>query len=607
MKGDGADKSVSESVMEQGDMAGGEATHRGVRIPSGKPEGDDAVADAVTGSSPETGTTAEGEASGTNPGVTDDGGTSVGTNGDAKVDANDAPDDVMGESSPDNGEASMPVTEEDGRSDGMGSDEAPVDAGKPDDDDDNNDAESYPIRPTGSHDAEPGSFRRGMAIGFVVLTLLVVTLGPGAYGILTGGGFQGIGNGTGIGGGNGGSDGSGNGADGGGASTNPATLQGGFLMRLDSSATYRGESWPSANRDEGVVLVSGHGTDVNLLDGTLTKSDGETSSEEASLGYGLNSAVLVTAGGSATLNGMHVATSASGSTGVFSYGNGSSATVVGSTVSTSEEASPGIAASDAGSLSAEGLTVSTMGSRSPAISAVGGGNVSVSGGTYSTSGKDSPAVSTGATVDVTGAKIAATGAPAISLATGGKVSIADSNVSGNASALGRDERANVILRGDDEDGTSDATASLSIKGGSLISNGGDMFRVHGADASIALSGVSLQTVDDGAPLLTVTAGKERLASAKVTASRQVLVGNVSVDAKSSLDMTLADGTTFTGVVAADKVSGDDAANGRTVKVTVGQGSTWKLTGDCTLDVLDNQGSIDFNGHRITLADGTVLK
>ena len=33
----------------------------------------------------------------------------------------------------------------------------------------------------------------------------------------------------------------------------------------------------------------------------------------------------------------------------------------------------------------------------------------------------------------------------------------------------------------------------------------------------------------------------------------------------------------------------------------------RLPGDCTLTSLTNNGTINFNGHTITLADGTILK
>ena len=42
-------------------------------------------------------------------------------------------------------------------------------------------------------------------------------------------------------------------------------------------------------------------------------------------------------------------------------------------------------------------------------------------------------------------------------------------------------------------------------------------------------------------------------------------------------------------------------------VTIEKGSTWTLTGDCTLTSLTDNGTINFNGYTITLADGTVLK
>ena len=37
------------------------------------------------------------------------------------------------------------------------------------------------------------------------------------------------------------------------------------------------------------------------------------------------------------------------------------------------------------------------------------------------------------------------------------------------------------------------------------------------------------------------------------------------------------------------------------------GCTWTLTGDCVITSLTNNGTINFNGYTITLADGTVLQ
>lgn len=52
---------------------------------------------------------------------------------------------------------------------------------------------------------------------------------------------------------------------------------------------------------------------------------------------------------------------------------------------------------------------------------------------------------------------------------------------------------------------------------------------------------------------------------------------------------------------------DDSADGNEQKpADNGQSAVWNLTGDYTITSLVNHGMINFNGHTITLADGTVL-
>ena len=52
--------------------------------------------------------------------------------------------------------------------------------------------------------------------------------------------------------------------------------------------------------------------------------------------------------------------------------------------------------------------------------------------------------------------------------------------------------------------------------------------------------------------------------------------------------------------------GGSAVSGNAV-ITVESGCTWNLTGNCTVTSLANNGTINFNGYTITLADGTVLR
>lgn len=79
------------------------------------------------------------------------------------------------------------------------------------------------------------------------------------------------------------------------------------------------------------------------------------------------------------------------------------------------------------------------------------------------------------------------------------------------------------------------------------------------------------------------------------------------DTTYTLNMTLTNGSSFTGTVNIV----DNAQNGTAVSdnavVTIDSGCTWTLTGSCTLTSLTNNGAINFNGYTITLADGTVLR
>lgn len=134
-------------------------------------------------------------------------------------------------------------------------------------------------------------------------------------------------------------------------------------------------------------------------------------------------------------------------------------------------------------------------------------------------------------------------------------------------------------------------------------------------AVLSLSGVALSNEDSTGALMTIcgnsashgwgTAGKNG-AQVEFTADSQTLSGAITVDTISTLDLTLKNGSTFTGTLnIVENAAGGTAVEDNAV-VTLEKGSTWTLTGDCTLTSLTNNGTIHFNGHTITLADGTVL-
>ena len=77
----------------------------------------------------------------------------------------------------------------------------------------------------------------------------------------------------------------------------------------------------------------------------------------------------------------------------------------------------------------------------------------------------------------------------------------------------------------------------------------------------------------------------------MTATDQKIDGNMLIDAVSSLDLTLAGSSAFTGAINPDGATGE-------VSVTVAKGATWTLTADSYVDSLENAGTINLNGHAL---------
>ncbi len=161
-----------------------------------------------------------------------------------------------------------------------------------------------------------------------------------------------------------------------------------------------------------------------------------------------------------------------------------------------------------------------------------------------------------------------------------------------------------------------STITSSAQNGNGVFSYGEGTTVNISDSAITLSGVTLSNEDTSANLMTIagnsashgwgTAGSNG-AQVELTADAQTLSGAITVDSISTLDFTLKNGSSFTGTInIVDNADGGTAVDDNAV-VTIEEGSTWTLTGNCTLTSLTNNGTISFNGYTITLADGTVLK
>ena len=274
-----------------------------------------------------------------------------------------------------------------------------------------------------------------------------------------------------------------------------------------------------------------------------------------------------------------------------------------------------------GTTNAENLTVTTSGNSSAAIrSDRGGGTVNVTGGSYTSNGYNSPAVYSSAAITVKNAALTANNSEALVIEGKNSIALTGCTVTGNMSSTkgsSSDENVHTVMIYQSMSGDADVgTSEFSMTGGSLTGKNGDLFYITNTHCILTLSGVTLQNEDTDGYLLRVvgnsashgwgTAGSNG-AQVEFTADDQALSGKILVDTISTLNLTLKNGSSFTGTInIASNAEGSTAVSDNAV-VTIGSGCTWTLTGDCTITSLTNNGTINFNGYTITLADGTVLR
>lgn len=387
---------------------------------------------------------------------------------------------------------------------------------------------------------------------------------------------------------------------------------------ITEDGTYENQTYESTGDDENALRVDGAEATLNNI--TVNKSAGATSNTENGDFYGVNAALLATDGANVTIQNATVTSSAQNGNGVFSYGSGTVVNIADSTITTTADNSGGIQTTGGGTTNASNLTIETSGNSSAAIrSDRGGGTVNVNGGTYTSNGYNSPAVYSTAAITVSDATLTANNSEALVIEGKNSIALNNCTVYGNMSdtkGTSSDENVHNVMIYQSMSGDADVGTSIfSMNGGSLTSNNGDLFYITNTACEIDLSGVQITNHDSDAYLMNIcgnsashgwgTAGANG-AQVVFTADQQELDGDIVVDTISILTMTLKGNSTFTGTINIV----DNAQNGTAVSdnavLTIEAGSTWNLTGDCTISSLTNNGTINFNGYTITLADGTVL-
>lgn len=396
--------------------------------------------------------------------------------------------------------------------------------------------------------------------------------------------------------------------------------QGTAANLLTEDEVVRSETYTSKGDDENALRVSG--ASVSLEDVQVHKQGGASSNTENGDFYGMNAALLATDGALLTISKAEISSDAPNGNGVFSYGEGTVISINKSSIETLGDNSGGLQTTGGATMNAVDVQVSTAGSSSAAIrSDRGGGTVNVIGGSYRSSGLNSPAVYSTADITVMNAELTAENSEALVIEGKNAIKLLDCQVSGQMSSTqgaSSDENVHNVMiyqsmSGDAEIGTSE----FSAQGGRITSQNGDMFYVTNTHCLMTLDGVELiDESESGGLLLRVCGNSGRrgwgVAGAnggqvELLAKHQHLAGDVQVDSVSTLSLQLTEGSVLTGAInIVENAAGGEAVPDN-VSVSIAEGCAWNLTGDCTISSLENAGTINFNGHTITLPDGQVLR
>ena len=388
---------------------------------------------------------------------------------------------------------------------------------------------------------------------------------------------------------------------------------------ITAATVQSGKTYTSTTADQNALLISTSGK-VTISNATVEKSGGTSASDDYSF-YGINSGVMCKGGGTTSISGGTVNTSAAGANGIFSYGANSGTTnatgdgttvyITGTKITTTGDGSGGIMTTYGGTTIAKNLTVKTSGgSSAPIRTDRGGGWVTVTGGSYESSGQGSPAIYSTADITVNDATLVSNKSEGVCIE--GTGSIALSNCTLTANNTTRNGNATFLdtimiyqsMSGDASSGTS----SFSMSGGVLNSKSGHVFHVTNTSAVITLSNVTINNSDSDKVLLSVcddgwtSSSNSATNAATLSASGQNLSGDILVGSDSSLKLNLSGNSTLSGSISGNitNASGSTVSSSvGTVNVTLDSTSKWYLTEDTYISSFSGKAAnVISNGHKL---------
>ena len=379
-----------------------------------------------------------------------------------------------------------------------------------------------------------------------------------------------------------------------------------------------GEELSSTEKDKNVALAQNGGT-LTLTGATLKKSGSDNDGDGTNF-YGVNSSLLAVGEKStAYISGSSIESTSDGSNGIFAT---DSATVYASDVSITtkdSDNSRGLDATYGGAIYADKLKIDTQGEHCAALATDrGGGYSSVTNSELKTAGSGSPLIYSTGDIEVDNVTGTASGSQIAGIEGKNRIIINNSTLeSTNDATTGSDPIKNGVIiyqsTSGDADTSTDEKADFEAIDSTLktsISDGA-MFYVTNTDADILLQNTNLEFDSDKVDLLDAVGNSSNNwgtegsngGDVELMCKEQTLAGNIKVDSISSVDITLAQKSEYTGTITGD-ITEDN------MDVNVSGDSTWVVTKDCTISSLSaEEGAkiVDKDGKTVTIKVGSETK
>lgn len=366
-----------------------------------------------------------------------------------------------------------------------------------------------------------------------------------------------------------------------------------------STATQSDQTYTASNPDQSGVYVL-NGGNLTLNNATVNTS-GNTSSDENSSFYGLNAGVLAASGSTINMKSGTISTTGTGANGVFATGSGTAVNLSDVSINATGDGGHGVMATQGGVMTLTNVNMTTSGAHSaPIATDRGGGTITATGGTLNTSGADSPCYYSTGILTIANSTCNATGSEAVVIEGANSVILTDSTLVSNIA----NKWAVMIYQSFSGDAQG-SDGVFNMTGGSLAYTdaGSPLFYITNTNGHITLKNVA-GNVASGT--LLKAAGNDRWGTtgsnggtAEFIADAQILSGNFIVDAISSLNLILKNGSSLTGSINAENTA-------KTAALTLDASSNWNVSADSHLTCVVNPTisganitNITGNGHTVT--------